>query len=995
MRKLYALVIGLIVLVATKTNGQFNPQNSISETSNIAVTSVAVNDEIASNAAVNSSTETCQANFEVSNVASSPFTKTFTAEPWNSEQKRPVYICWKFGDGKDTCIQYSNTNPGPYAVTHHYLQPGVYEVCVRIVYEGGCEATKCKAVYVTMPDECRADFEKLALTPTISPLHITFKALPWHNNNKKPKKICWAFGDGRDTCIEYSVTYTGSYLITHKYNHPGTYEVCVKIFYDGGCEESKCKSFQINEPDRCGADFERIPATSTNDLLIVGFSAIPSHNNNKVPKVICWSFGDGRDTCIEYAQNFSGPYIVRHRYSAPGTYTVCVKITYYGGCEAYKCKPIVVTRPDECRVDFERITISTTANPLLVYFKALPWNSNNKKPKTICWKFGDGKDTCIHYPENYTGVYAVSHRYDQPGQYEVCIKITYFGDCEAYKCKLIVVTRPDECRADFERITINTTANPLLVYFKALPWNSNNKKPKTICWNFGDGRDTCINYTETYAGAYAVSHRYSQPGQYEVCIKITYFGGCESYKCKQINVGEFCRTDFEKLLVNTDPLVAYFKALPFHSQDKKPKTICWRFGDGRDTCINYPENFTGVYAVRHEYDHPGLYEVCIKITYYGGCEAYKCKQVQIGEVVQCKADFERIPISTTNNPLQVAFRVIPSHINNKNPKEICWKFGDGRDTCIQYGEDYTGPYVVHHRYDRPGNYEVCVKITYFGGCESRKCEVVKVEAPGECRVKIFELTPSITSLVRGFFASPWSSENKKPVRVCWYFGDGTDTCIQLSPGISLTQLFIRHIYPAPGEYRACVKILFEGGCIASECDEVIIRPTTNTCGGYMTDSLISPRTFKFKGFAIHNPDDPVAGYRWTFGDGSAATGREVTHQYNVPGTYEVCLTIKTQRGCETRICKQLHVPGNAQVALEITPNPVINIMHVLFYSTHNEPVVIKVVNGYGVIVRTWSRNATQGANNWDLDVSTLPAGAYTLYVQSPNQLSSRLFIKAN
>jgi hypothetical protein len=74
----------------------------------------------------------------------------------------------------------------------------------------------------------------------------------------------------------------------------------------------------------------------------------------------------------------------------------------------------------------------------------------------------------------------------------------------------------------------------------------------------------------------------------------------------------------------------------------------------------------------------GLYEVCIKITYYGGCEAYKCKQVQVGEVVQCKADFERIPISTTNNPLQVAFRAIPSHINNKNPKEICWKFGDGK-----------------------------------------------------------------------------------------------------------------------------------------------------------------------------------------------------------------------------------------------------------------------------------------------------------------------------
>jgi PKD repeat protein len=236
----------------------------------------------------------------------------------------------------------------------------------------------------------------------------------------------------------------------------------------------------------------------------------------------------------------------------------------------------------------------------------------------------------LNMHKTFSGSYGVRHKYNVPGTYNVCIKIIYYGGCEARKCKAIVVTRPDECRADFERITIYTTANPLLVYYKALPWNNNNKKPKTICW---------------------------------------------------------------------------------------------RFGDGKDTCIDYPENFSGVYAIRHEYDHPGLYEVCIKITYYGGCEGYKCKQVQIGEVVQCKADFERIPISTTNNPLQVAFRAIPSHINNKKPKEICWKFGDGSDTCIQYGEDYSGPYIVHHRYDHPGNYEVCVKIIYFGGCEAKKCEV--------------------------------------------------------------------------------------------------------------------------------------------------------------------------------------------------------------------------------------------------------------------------------
>jgi hypothetical protein len=273
--------------------------------------------------------------------------------------------------------------------------------------------------------------------------------------------------------------------------------------------------------------------------------------------------------------------------------------------------------------------------------------------------------------------------------------------------------------------------------------------------------------------------------------------------------------------------------------------------------------------------------------------------------------------------------------------------------------------------------------------------LVKVEGTGECRVKLFELTPSINSLVRGFVAYPWSSDNKRPLRVCWNFGDGTDTCTEAILNPTLPGLFIRHTYPAPGVYKACVKVLFDGGCIAYECVEVVIRPTTNACGGYMTDSLVSPRTFKFKGYSIHNPDDPVVGFYWTFGDGSSAAGNEVTHAYNVPGSYEVCLTIKTQRGCETKICKKLNVPGDTRPALQITPNPVINTMHVLFLSTHTEPVNIRIVNSYGVLVRNYVRNATAGQNTWDFDMATLPAGTYTLYIQSPNQLSSQLFIKVN
>lgn len=994
MRKLYTLVTGLLFSLVMNTTAQdvANFTYNHNETNNVGISNFTVSDEKAGAAA---NEETCQADFEVSPTTVSPLTKKFTAIPWHSEQNRPVYICWKFGDGKDTCIQYTNTYPDPYTVTHTYEHTGNYEVCVRIVYQGGCDASKCKAISVE--ESCHADFEKITLSPTVNPLYVTFKAIPSNSNDKKPKRICWRFGDGKDTCIEYSESYTGSYLVRHKYHEAGNYEVCIKITYFGGCEAYKCKQILVGRPDSCRADFERLPYSTVNHQLTVYLKALPWHNNYKKPKKICWNFGDGRDTCIEYPENYTGSYIVRHIYHEPGYYNVCVKITYYGGCEAYKCKYLLVGRPDQCRADFQRIPVENADYPLLVGFKALPWHSNNKKPKLICWSFGDGRDTCVEYAQNFSGPYVIRHRYEHPGTYNVCVKITYYGGCEAYKCKPVIVQAPDECHADFEKILVNTIGNPLTVYYKALPWHNNDKKPKKICWIFGDGKDTCIEYSADYTGPYAVRHTYHEPGNYEVCVNILYYGGCEAKKCKLIQVGhpDECRADFERLPVSTVNynLVAYYKALPWHNNNKKPKVICWNFGDGKDTCIEYPENYTGQYVVRHEYHEPGVYEVCIKILYDGGCEARLCKDIRIGEA-ECKADFERIPV-TANIPLTAGFRALPWSINNKLPQVICWKFGDGKDTCIEYPENFTGYYTVTHTYNHSGQYEVCVKIKYYGDCEAYKCKLVTIEAPPDaCRVNLFEITPSITSLIRGFYAVPWHNNNKRPALVCWYFGDGTDTCIELNEANPLpTALIIRHTYPGPGVYKACIKVMFQGGCIAYDCDEVVIRPATNVCGGYMTDSLISPRTFRFRAFPIHNPDDPVTSIVWSFGDGTGAMGSEVTHAYNYPGTFEVCVTIKTLRGCVTHICKPLIVPGNEQSVLQLTPNPVISVLHVLFYSTHTEPVNIKIVNANGVIVRGYVRNASIGSNNWDLDLATLLPGVYTLVVQSPSQLSSAIFIK--
>jgi PKD repeat protein len=420
--------------------------------------------------------------------------------------------------------------------------------------------------------------------------------------------------------------------------------------------------------------------------------------------------------------------------------------------------------------------------------------------------------------------------------------------------------------------------------------------------------------------------------------------------------------------------------------------ICWNFGDNRDTCIQYTTSYTGSYAVFHRYEHAGNYNVCVKVTYDGGCQSYYCHEVQVSEPDNCKADFERIPVLAGSAINLVYYRALPWNNHEKKPSKICWIFGDGRDTCISYPENYTGGYTIGHRYDHSGTYQVCVVINYFGGCEAKECKTLNIQVSNtECRIRLYQIVPSVTSLTRRFYFA--SGNDSRPVRVCWNFGDGTDTCISVDPTSTDILRSIKHEYPGPGVYRACVKVLFANGCSASDCVEVSIRSFTDLCGGYFSDSLISAGTYLFKGFSIHKPDDVVLGYTWTFGDGSSGSGQTVTHTYHAAGVYRVCLFIKTQNGCETKICNDVRVAGEHEARLQLSPNPVINTLHAVFYSTHNETVKIKIINASGAVVKEYSRDAVVGSNTWEFDLSGLISGAYSFVVLSPNQFVSGIFFK--
>lgn len=554
-------------------------------------------------------------------------------------------------------------------------------------------------------------------------------------------------------------------------------------------------------------------------------------------------------------------------------------------------------------------------------------------------------------------------------------------------------------------VSVNFTFNPDPLLNNVVFTNTSTNLgdgPKKAFWSFGDGTG------QVTGGLDGATHHYASSGTYQVCLKIYKYASNTNDSvllgsaCKSVTLQQICTAAFQyRDSLSGSPFVHYVKffAAGYNNANKPIREVCWSFGDGSDTCLQATASTSpaALLNILHKYTENGTYNVCLKIKYEGGCVAEKCNTITLTSPTiadSCRAGFTVQPITAT--PLGRKFIAQPWHSNGKKPVRICWTFGDGKDTCIQYPSSYTGDYWVEHKYANYGQYEVCVAIKYDGGCEKRKCERVVVAQPmppaDSCTFTLNESPVATSSLERKFYIGIMN--NRVAEKICWNFGDGIDTCVILSTPLNPQQLIITHRYAAPGNYTVCAKVYYAGGCVAYRCKLISITvPHSNICGGYMQDSVIAPRTIRFKGTGIHNPNDNVVSYTWTFGDGTTGSGQAATHVYAGPGRYNVCLFLKMASGCEAKICKTAGVEGNSQPQLILSPNPVANVLTAQFFSLFQQTVTVKIFNANGLMVRSYVRNASVGANTWTFDVGALPTGVYSVIVQSPNQFATAIFFK--
>jgi hypothetical protein len=115
-----------------------------------------------------------------------------------------------------------------------------------------------------------------------------------------------------------------------------------------------------------------------------------------------------------------------------------------------------------------------------------------------------------------------------------------------------------------------------------------------------------------------------------------------------------------------------------------------------------------------------------------------------------------------------------------------------------------------------------------------------------------------------------------------------------APGVTADRTVTLRVTPVGSDYseslsRVVTVLLVRPG---------VILPPTQMVPRF-TYSPTGPRTFDqvfFDASSSSDPEGAIVSYSWQFGDGQTGSGRQVTHEYVLAGTYGVVLTVRDQFG---------------------------------------------------------------------------------------------------
>lgn len=236
-------------------------------------------------------------------------------------------------------------------------------------------------------------------------------------------------------------------------------------------------------------------------------------------------------------------------------------------------------------------------------------------------------------------------------------------------------------------------------------------------------------------------------------------------------------------------------------------------------------------------------------------------------------------------------------------------------------------------------------------CSSTQTITVQVDNPNpSCPI---EYSNSPANFSNWTFTSPGAN-----YPATWSFGDGS----------TASGFTVDHTFQNPGVYQVCMNIT-GGGFTCDNCVTVVvpedttITPSECSANFYASTSALVG-FFIPTGSAFANDS-----YSWDFGDGSTSSEIYPYHQYEVSGTYNVCLLV-TSENCFQNTCQQVYIPES-----NVIPND--TSCYAGFVISQENPFSVSVVNTTSGNDLTFNWTISSGM----LNISA--AGAYpTMTIES-------------
>ncbi|EOP59324.1 collagenase [Bacillus cereus VDM021] len=149
------------------------------------------------------------------------------------------------------------------------------------------------------------------------------------------------------------------------------------------------------------------------------------------------------------------------------------------------------------------------------------------------------------------------------------------------------------------------------------------------------------------------------------------------------------------------------------------------------------------------------------------------------------------------------------------------------------------------------------------------------------------------------------AEDRKIISYLWDFGDG-ETSTEANP---------THAYEKEGTYTATLTMKDDKGKESKETMTVNVDRARETYYGEANNAI------QFKSDSSKAEDRKIVSYLWDFGDGNTSTEANPTHAYEKEGTYTATVTMKDDKGKESKEKMTVNVARIGGTEKEPNNNP--------------------------------------------------------------------------